>query len=136
MANRQILILVLGLCLLGIAVSVGAIALQQEPAEKNRNEIVTQLLSIAADAQSFYRRPLVQGGGEGSFLLLTAVPHGLNRLPSLSEKVHGDFHVKQNGCSTAVQIIGVGVVPGSDQRLPVRAMVTVYPESSVISVLN
>ena len=136
MALRQILLMVLGVCILGIVASVGAISLQQQPAAENRNELVTELLRYAAEAQSFYGRPLEHGGGEGSFLLLTTTSNGLERFCPPLQNVHGDFHLKRTGCSSSVQIVGIGVVPGIDPRLPVRAMITVYAESSSVSILN
>ena len=136
MAQRQILLMVLGVCILGIIVSVGAISSQQEPAAENRNELVTELLRFAAEAQSFYGRSLEQGGGEGSFLLLTTMSNGLQRFSPPLQNVHGDVHLKRTGCSTSLQIVGIGMVPGIDPRLPVRVMITVYAESSVVSILN
>ena len=136
MAQRQILLMVLGVCILGIVASVGAISLQQEPAAENRNELVTELLRFAAEAQSFYGRSLEQGGGEGSFLLLTATSNGLGRFSPPLQAVHGDFHLKRTGCSSSVQIVGIGVVPGIDPRMPARAMITVYAESSSVLILN
>jgi type II secretory pathway pseudopilin PulG len=136
MAQRQILLLVLGVCILGIVMSVGAISLQQQSATENRNEVVTQLRRYATDVQSFYRRPLEEGGGGGSFLILTATPNGLNRFSAPPKTVHGDFNLRKTGCASAAQIIGIGVVSGNNPRLPVRAMITVYPDSSFVSVLN
>ncbi len=136
MAQRQILLLVLAVCILGIAVSVGAISLQRQSAAENRDEVVNELLRYATEVQSFYRRPLNDGGGEESFLLLTAVPNGLSRFKPPGRTVHGDFHLRKTGCAVAVQIVGIGVVSGYDPRLPVRAMITVFPERSLVTILN
>lgn len=136
MGLRQLLFLVLGVCVFGVGASVGVISGQQEASSENRDQIVTELLRFAIDAQSFYARPVEENGGGGSFLLLTTTGRGIGELTPSSPNTHADFYIKKSGCSSAVQIVGIGVVPGNNPRLPVRAMITVYADSSSISILN
>jgi hypothetical protein len=136
MGQQQILFLILGVCVLGIAVSVGVIALQQEASHENRAILIAELQRLGTLAQEFYKRPFEDRGGGGSFLPLTGVSHSVSVLSPTPSKAHGDFFIKKTSSCTSVEIVAIGVVPGNDRILPVRAMITVYPESTAVSILN
>ena len=136
MGQQQILFLFLGVCVLGIAISVGFIAVQQEASHENRTVLIEELHRFGTLAQEFYKRPFEERGGSGSFLPLTSVSHGISVLSPTRSKVHGDFFIKKSRSSSSLQIVAIGVVPGSDPRLPVRAMITVYPDSTAVTTLN
>lgn len=136
MGQQQILFLILGVCVLGIVLSIGVINVQQEASQENRAYLVAELERLATLAQEFYRRPFEDSGGEGSFLSLTGVDQGIDVLSPIRSKVHGDFFIKKTHSSTSLQIVAIGVVPGRDPRFPVRAMITVLSDSTSVSILN
>jgi len=136
MGQQQILLLILGVCVLGITVSVGVITVQQDASYENRALLISELRHLGARAQEFYRRPIEDGGGNQSFLPLTIVPRDISVLSAIPSKVHGDFYIVRSNSCTSMQIIANGVVPGIYPRFPVRVMLTVYPDSSSISILN
>lgn len=136
MGQQQILFLILGVCVLGIALSVGVITVQQEASQDNRAHLVSELQYLGTLAQDFFRRPFDDGGGGGSFLPLTSVAQGVNVLSPVPSTVHGDFFFVKTDSDSSLQIVAIGVVPGKDPRFPVRSMITVYPDSTAISILN
>lgn len=136
MGQQQILFLILGVCVLGIAISVGVITVQEEPATENREYVIAQLHQLADEAQVYYARSSEANEGAGTFLELTLFSNGINALTARSSTHRGDFAVRQTGTSNSLQIVGIGVVPGHDTHLPVRAMITVWPDSTALAVLN
>ena len=136
MGQQQILFLILGVCMVGIAVSVGVIAVQNYDVTDHREVLITKMYDLAARAQTYYRTPADKGGGGGSFLLLNLMPQGIERLTKKPPTLHGDFFIKKTGYSTCTQIVGAGLERGRDPRYPVRVMMTVWAESTVVSILN
>ncbi len=136
MGQQQILFLILGICVIGIAISTGVIALQQAEAPDNRVMIIGDLHQLAGEARSFFNRPMENGGGDGSFLLLTSTTNGIHRLTRPFSTTHGEFFVKKTGRASCVEIIGVGVQPGKDVHLPVRVSIVVWPDREEVHELN
>jgi type II secretory pathway pseudopilin PulG len=134
--HQQLLFTLLAVCVVGIMISVGVITLQEALRPDNRTQLTTDLLALAREAQAFYRRPMEQGGGEGTFLGLTTNMKGIQRLTSRPSNAHGDYFVKRAGNLHSVELLGVGVTPGRDPRYPVRLAMLIWPDSTIITTLN
>jgi hypothetical protein len=134
--HQQLLFTLLAVCIAGIMISIGVITLQEALRPDNRTEVTEDLLALAHEAQQFYRRPVDQGGGEGTFLGLTANNPGIRKLTPNPSTTHGDFYIKRAGNMHTVQILGVGVTPGRDPRYPLRVLLTVWADSTKLSPLN
>jgi hypothetical protein len=134
--QQQILFLILTVCIIGIAVSVGVIKAQQGDLDDRRDVVIEELERLASKGQDYYKRPLQEGGGDGSFLRLTARPGGITSLMDASSSKYGDFFVKMSSASSPLQLIGVGLDRGLDPRYPVKIMMTVLPESTAVTILN
>lgn len=136
MGQQQLLLLILGVCVVGVAISVGIISLQDAATPDNREIMIGELRELARAAQSYYRRPFVYGGGNGSFLSLTAVPRSITQLTATPSTKYGEYFISKNGRSGSLEIIGIGMEPGEDSRFPVRVAMTVWPDSVAVRVLN
>lgn len=136
MGHQQLLLTLLAVCVVGIMLSVGVITLQEALRPDNRTELVRDLQSIAREAQTFYRRPLDLGGGEGTFLGLTTNMEGIRKLTTHPSTVNGDFFIRKSGNIHTVEILGIGVTPGRDPRYPVRFAITVWADSTALIPLN
>ncbi len=136
MGQQQILFLILAVCIIGIAVSVGVIKAQQGDLDDRRDVVIEELERLASKAQEYYRRPLHEGGGDGSFLRLTARPGGIKSLMDAPSTKYGDFFVKMSRASSHLQLIGVGLDRGLDPHYPVRIIMTVWPENTSVTILN
>jgi hypothetical protein len=136
MGQQQILFLILGACIIGIAASVGVITLQDNSMPDSRVLITNELQMLAAEAQEYFRREVRDGGGQGSFLALTTTPYAIRKLQKEAQPAYGVYSVKRTGTASYLEIIGVGVEKGHDRRQPVRVAIAVWPESTAVRVLN
>jgi hypothetical protein len=134
--QQQILFLILGICIIGIALSVASIAVQSDASRDNRAVLTHDLHQIAIVAQAYCRRPLEQGGGDGSFIGVAEWPHVRESLGASYRKVHGEFFLKKMQPPTSIQLIAVGVEAGKNQSLPVRVALTVWADSTALDILN
>jgi hypothetical protein len=134
--QQQILFLILAMCVIGIAVTVGVIKIQQGDLDDRRDVVIAELERLASEAREYYRRPLQDGGGDGSFIQLTARPQGIKKLIDAPLTNRGDFSVRMSNTSSYVELLGVGLDRGLDPRYPVKIMMTVWPESTAVTILN
>jgi hypothetical protein len=70
MGQQQLLLIILGVIVVGIAVVVGITMFQDNAISANRDAVTNDLVNLGARAQQFYRRPTSLGGGQNSFNLL------------------------------------------------------------------
>ena len=71
MGQQQLLLLVLGIVIVGLAVVVGIEAFSENQKKANMDAMVSDALRITSDAQAWYLKPTAFGGGEGDFVGLT-----------------------------------------------------------------
>ena len=67
MGQQQLLLLVLGVIIVGIAIVAGIGMFNASAEEAAKDEGVNQLMAIGANAQQWYKKPVALGGGGGSF---------------------------------------------------------------------
>lgn len=67
MGQQQLMLIVLGVIIVGIAVVVGFNMFNANAISSNRDGIVYDLNNLGAMAQQFWRRPGAMGGGDRSF---------------------------------------------------------------------
>jgi len=68
MGQQQLLLLVLGIVIVGLAVVVGIQAFGENQKKANSDALVNDVVRIASDAQAWNLKPTAFGGGAGSFL--------------------------------------------------------------------
>ena len=68
MGQQQLLLLVLGVIIVGIAVVAGIGMFNAAAEESVKDELSAQLMSIGANAQQWYKKPVSMGGGGGTFV--------------------------------------------------------------------
>jgi len=67
MGQQQLLLIVLGVIVVGIAVVVGFNMFSANAVSSNRDGIVADLNNLGAMAQQYWRKPGAMGGGNRSF---------------------------------------------------------------------
>lgn len=67
MGQQQLLLIVLGVIIVGIAVVVGINLFNANAETSTQDSIVSQGTNIGAMAQQYYKKPKAMGGGGGSF---------------------------------------------------------------------
>ncbi len=68
MGQQQLLLIVLGVIIVGIAVVVGINLFNANAETSTQDSIVSQGTNIGALAQQYYKKPVSMGGGGNSFL--------------------------------------------------------------------
>jgi len=136
MGQQQILFLLLGVCVLGVSISVGLVGQQRESDPANEGIVLAELGRIASRAQEYYQSPIQSGGGEGSFLHLTATPDGIRKLIVNPSSLYADYFLQRTNTSRYLRITAVGFSPGRNPSLPLCLEMTVWPESTAVVVLN
>ena len=67
MGQQQLLLIVLGVIIVGIAIVAGIAMFNAGAEESAKDELVAQCVVIGANAQQYYRKPLQMGGGGLTF---------------------------------------------------------------------
>ncbi len=107
MGQQQLLLVLLGIVIVGIAIFVGISFFRANAIETKRNNVTNDLVNLASLAQQYYMRPNSMGGGSRSFSGWT-IPNELS--------VTGNGHFTAVVSPVNVVITGVGneVVTGND----------------------
>ena len=148
MGQQQLLLIILGVIIVGIAVAVGITMFIGGARDANRDQIINDLVNFGAKAQQYYRRPIAMGGGGNSF-----IGYGL----SIAEKINanGNYKVTNTASDTTgpaaivgdtvtwagavtgpLVIVGSGVETGNNATNPVKAFIRVSPATSSARSLN
>jgi len=143
--QQQLLLIVLGVIIVGIAIVVGITTFKSNAVSANRDQVMNILIHLASRAQQYYMKPTSMGGGNRDFkgFALTAVDTG-NASGSFSATVtqpSGAAYVA--GSTTAIPspaskiyIVGCGKQNGNDLASPVKVYVAVTADSTNAQILN
>ncbi len=71
MGQQQLLLIILGVIIVGIAIAVSVVMFRDNGVSSNRDALRADLLLLASKAKQYYRRPISMGGGGYSFDGLT-----------------------------------------------------------------
>ena len=67
MGQQQLLLIIAGVIIIGIAIGVGISIFGANSVASNKDAVTASLISIAADAYHFKLRPTTMGGGSGVY---------------------------------------------------------------------
>ena len=95
MGQQQLLLLVVGIVIVGLAVVVGIQAFGENQQKSNADALVNDLVRIAGDAQAWGLRPTVFGGGGGTFLDIGFDALGLSGIRDRYQNSVGDYELVQ-----------------------------------------
>ena len=130
MGQQQLLLIILGVIVVGIAVAVGITMFQDNAVSANRDAVTNDLVNLAARAQQYYRRPTALGGGQGSFASCV-----FSQLSSKPTNANGSY-VLSGAVLASVTLTGTGVETGNDNTTPVEVEMIVYADSMTTTVSN
>ena len=71
MGQQQLLLIILGVIIVGIALAVGISQFSAHSAQSNKDAVMSSLQNIAANAYQYKIRPTTQGGGGNSYSAYT-----------------------------------------------------------------
>jgi hypothetical protein len=67
MGQQQLLLIILGVIIVGIAIAVGLSLFSAQSVQSNRDAMINDLNNLAAQAYQFRIRPTSMGGGQGDY---------------------------------------------------------------------
>ncbi|MFW5973391.1 MAG: hypothetical protein ACOCTG_05300 [Bacteroidota bacterium] len=120
MGQQQLLLLVLGIVIVGIAVVAGIQAFSEGKAKAQQDAAVTDAMRIISDTQAWKLKPKAFGGGDDGSTAFTLVNLKALGYPVASS---GSAYITTNGCFTltggdaaslAVHALADGETAGSD----------------------
>ena len=127
MGQQQLLLIVIGVIIVGIAIVVGINLASTSAQSANRDAVIADLNNIGAFAQQYYRKPTAMGGGGNSFTGWT-IP------PNLTKTANGTYTATVG--ATVVTIVGTGTETGNDGTNKVKATAVVTPTGITVTVDN
>jgi len=135
----------LGVIVVGIAVAIAIVLFSGNAQSSNRDAVTQDLVSIAAVAQEYYRKPAIFAGGGNSF-------NGFNLSPTDTGNENGSYSVDvapssspvyKPGSTTpipnptqTIYLIGCGKEIGDDEMDPVKVCLKVTLDSLVSFPIN
>ncbi|MCH7772548.1 MAG: hypothetical protein IIA49_16280 [Bacteroidetes bacterium] len=123
MGQQQLLLIVLGVIVVGIAVVVGINLFNANAEEANKDGIVSDATNLGAMAQQYYKKPNSMGGGGNTFTNWS-IPTGLD------STANGTY----SPAVTATQVVITGTpFPSTSYAWTVQTTVT---GSSINTVIN
>ena len=149
MGQQQLLLLVLGIIIVGIAVAVGIRMFNSAAVDANRDAVTMDLVNLAAKAQQYYKKPPSMAGGGGNFRNFTigsldlSNANGAYRLATSAPSTLvtaapavGTSNTISTSQTAQMFIVGYGTETGRDGTNLVMVYATVTPTSVVSTVLN
>ena len=104
MGQQQLLLIILGVIIVGIAIAVGISMFSSSSVQSNKDAIINDLNNLAANAYQFRIRPTTMGGGGGSY----TGGSGFAIPTKLASNDNGTFA----GTNAAQAVTFVGTSPG------------------------
>jgi len=147
MGQQQLLLIILGVIIIGIAVAVGINMFASNAVDANRDAVTADLTALASKAQQFYKKPTTMGGGGNDFntftlgsldatngngayeVATTAPTDPVNAVPGTPTLAVG-------ASAQTIYIIGYGKEKGRDNSNLVMAYSTVTPSAITAAVIN
>ncbi len=126
MGQQQILLIVLGVIIVGIAVILGIVIFRQSSVDGKRDLLINEGMTVASNAKEYFYKPFGYGGGGNSFT-------GWQIPSQMLTSANGSYTATVN--ATSVEITGVGneLVSGTDY---VEVKFTVTKDSVVTTVIH
>ncbi len=128
MGQQQLLLIVLGVIIVGIAVVVGINLFNANAESSAKDGIVSDCTNLAAMAQQFYKKPVSMGGGGNSFSTAGGAPAAWTIPASLDTTANGVYTKAVNDQS----VIITGTPIDASYKWTVKTTVTPTNISSVI----
>lgn len=147
MGTQQLLLIVLGVVIVGVAVAVGITMFKSSSQSSNRDQVTSDLENLGSKAQQYYRKPLSFGGGEDDFKNFNLTPYDTGNGDgsySVTATQPGATDASYIAGSTApitgseqvMYIVGCGKETGNDGTDPVKVYLRVTSDSLAATVVN
>jgi hypothetical protein len=106
MGQQQLLLIILGVIIVGIAIAVGISQFGAHSTQANKDGVTSSLVNIAANAYQFKIRPSTMGGGSGSYVGYT-IP------TKMTSDDNGSYAIQTAGTATTIVFRGTSTLNAS-----------------------
>ena len=130
MGQQQLLLIVLGVIIVGIAIVVGINIATTSAQSANRDGVISDLITIGNYAQQHYRKPTSMGGGSNTF----TGPPAWTIPPALVTTGNGTYTTRV--AAQTVTLVGLGNEIGNDGSAKVKATATITPNNITTTINN
>jgi len=128
MGSQQLLLVVLGVLLVGLAIYVGISMFGSNAENDTRSAMIHDLQTFGASASSYYTKIQALGGGRGTFTGMTPGSIGLK------DNANARYFIQTSDKDLCV-IVGMGrIVASNDDSVQVRIEIT--PQRNTIKIVN
>jgi hypothetical protein len=103
MGQQQLLLIILGVIIVGIAIAVGISQFGAHSTQANKDGVTSSLVNISANAYQYKIRPGTMGGGGGSYLNYT-IP------TKMARDDNGVYTISTAGSATSIAFQGVSSI--------------------------
>ena len=114
MGQQQLLLIVLGVIVVGIAVVVGINLFNASSIEANRDGVVSDLNNLGAMAVQFYKKPISMGGGGRAFNTSNGAPAAWDIPTSLQSTANGTYSATVGAKTVTITGTGTELVDGTN----------------------
>ena len=106
MGTQQLLLIILGVIIVGVAVALGVTIFGSNADQANKDAVTQDCLRLAAAAQGYYRKPSFFGGGNNSFNNITVEALGMeDNGNGEAENLNGIYSV-DGSAGVSCEIVG------------------------------
>ncbi len=127
MGQQQLLLIVLGVIIVGIAVVVGISVFTASGSSANRDAVIADLTNLTSMAQQYYRKPTALGGGNRTFT-------GWSLPSSLDTTGNGVYTVTI--AAQSVTLTGTGNETGNNGTSAVKVTMILGPDAITSTTIN
>ncbi|MBI2619095.1 MAG: hypothetical protein HYW57_03345 [Ignavibacteriales bacterium] len=128
MGQQNLLIIVVGILIVGVAITVAIAMFRGNSIETSRNNLIVDLGFYAQKAREYYWKPRGQGGGGNSFEGVR-----IDNLAYKTENENGRYYVESSTQNELI-LVGVGrMISGEDS---IRVKMRVMERQNLVEVVN
>lgn len=120
MGSQQLLLIVLGVIIVGIAVVVGIDSFAGNANQGNKDAITQDMIRMASNAQGYFHKPKLLGGGGRSFEGITMSAMGYEEVGGKYNNMNAEYFMLRIGTDVVYLIGKSNVVATSYIVLRVR----------------
>ena len=127
MGQQQLLLIILGVIIVGIAIAVGLSLFSAQSVQSNHDAIINDLNNIAANAYQHYIRPASMGGGANSY-------DGTGATGAAAYAIPSRMRTNENGTYSPVNTATTCTVTGTSSSVTGAKVVAVVNAQGQVAI--
>jgi hypothetical protein len=132
MGQQQLLLIILGVIIVGIAIAVGLSLFSAQSVQANHDAIINDLNNIAANAYQHYIRPASMGGGANTYDGTGATGAAAYAIPTRMSANENATYAAVNGAGAA----GSCVITGTSKSVTGATCTATVTNTGVVSITS